>query len=73
MPRINLLPDDAYLPDVPGSPAHGLEAAEAEAPLLTSERTTCPGCLGKGRYVGFMAVEDPCRFCNGSGACPPTQ
>ena len=27
----------------------------------------CPGCDGKGRYVGFRAVEDPCEVCQGSG------
>ena len=31
------------------------------------EREPCPGCLGKGRYVGATTVEDPCGQCGGSG------
>ncbi len=37
---------------------------------LVDDNTTsmlCPGCGGKGRYVGFRRLEDPCEVCNGSG------
>jgi len=27
----------------------------------------CPGCDGKGKYVGFRWIEDPCEQCGGSG------
>lgn len=27
----------------------------------------CPGCAGKGRYVGLFKIEDPCERCGGSG------
>lgn len=33
-------------------------------------KITCPGCLGKGRYVGLTRVEDPCSYCGGSGQIP---
>lgn len=31
------------------------------------KRIPCPGCLGKGRYVGLSVVEDPCSYCGGTG------
>ncbi|TDP76525.1 hypothetical protein DFR33_102156 [Bradymonas sediminis] len=34
-------------------------------------KIVCPGCLGRGRYVGFRRVEDPCKVCNGSGESVP--
>jgi uncharacterized protein (DUF983 family) len=34
---------------------------------VNAETDLCPGCAGKGRYVGFRWVEDPCRVCGGSG------
>jgi len=30
-------------------------------------RTVCPACNGKGKYVGFTTIEDPCSKCGGSG------
>ncbi len=60
MPRINLLPDELV---ETATPSERTLESPPEAPAMTE----CPGCLGKGRYVGLMAVEDPCRFCNGSG------
>jgi hypothetical protein len=62
MPRINLLPDDGY---DPGQDREPLDALPEEA--LPRAGDPCPGCLGKGRYVGLCTVEDPCRYCNGSG------
>ncbi|QDG49568.1 hypothetical protein FIV42_02080 [Persicimonas caeni] len=35
---------------------------------VDTETDTCPGCAGKGRYVGFRWVEDPCEVCGGSGS-----
>jgi DnaJ-class molecular chaperone len=32
-----------------------------------SDSRPCPGCGGKGRYVGFRTLEDPCEVCDGSG------
>jgi hypothetical protein len=34
-------------------------------------RAKCPGCMGKGRYVGLSKVEDPCQVCGGSGEVNP--
>ena len=42
----------------------GTEPAE-ERPA--DEQTLCPGCAGKGRYVGLTKVEDPCSVCGGKG------
>ena len=41
-----------------------------EPPTDPQRRVTCPGCLGKGRYVGLSRVEDPCSYCGGSGEIP---
>lgn len=30
-------------------------------------KVKCPGCNGKGKYVGAWEVEDPCKQCNGEG------
>ncbi len=60
MPRINLLPDELVEPESP------VERTPAPPPQAAAS-AQCPGCLGKGRYVGLLSVEDPCRFCNGSG------
>ena len=27
----------------------------------------CPGCSGKGRYIGLFEIEDPCQECGGTG------
>lgn len=34
---------------------------------VDGEAPACPGCAGKGRYVGFRRIEDPCEECGGSG------
>lgn len=34
---------------------------------IDADVIACPGCGGKGRYVGFRRVEDPCEVCEGSG------
>lgn len=34
---------------------------------VDADGRVCPGCAGKGRYVGFRWVEDPCEVCGGSG------
>ena len=31
------------------------------------ESADCNGCNGKGKYVGFRVIEDPCSKCGGSG------
>ncbi|MFW5966789.1 MAG: hypothetical protein ACOCV2_04680 [Persicimonas sp.] len=31
------------------------------------ELEACPGCSGKGRYVGLFKIEDPCERCGGTG------
>lgn len=33
----------------------------------------CPGCDGKGKYVGFRKVEDPCETCEGDGLVEITE
>ncbi|MGI5863064.1 MAG: hypothetical protein ACOX6T_13515 [Myxococcales bacterium] len=56
MSIIDFGPDELELPET--------EPVE-EAPV--SEQTLCPGCSGKGRYVGLTKVEDPCSVCGGKG------
>lgn len=34
---------------------------------IESDVIVCPGCAGKGRYVGLRRVEDPCEVCEGAG------
>lgn len=60
MPRINLIPT----PIEDTEPELDLQLSPADS---TGTFAPCAGCLGKGRYVGFLTVEDPCRFCGGSG------
>lgn len=31
----------------------------------------CPGCGGKGKYIGLFEVEDPCQDCGGTGSVHP--
>ncbi|QDG52368.1 hypothetical protein FIV42_16955 [Persicimonas caeni] len=31
----------------------------------------CPGCGGKGKYVGLFEIEDPCQDCGGTGTVRP--
>jgi hypothetical protein len=37
------------------------------AELDDDDVDACSGCGGKGRYVGLLEVEDPCRECGGTG------
>lgn len=40
-------------------------------PFCPVAMIVCPGCLGRGRYIGFRRVEDPCEVCGGSGESVP--
>lgn len=33
----------------------------------TDGKDACPGCNGKGKYIGAWEIEDPCKQCNGEG------
>lgn len=51
-----------------------VENLEADEELLAKgpiEEVRCPGCDGRGKYVGFLAVEDPCQRCCGTGFLSP--
>ncbi|MFP4598384.1 MAG: hypothetical protein ACLFVJ_09030 [Persicimonas sp.] len=44
------------------------ELATGESFDEDDDPTTCPGCGGKGRYIGLFEIEDPCQECGGTGA-----
>lgn len=49
-------------------PEEDLEKFEYKHGLLDYKHTeTCPDCGGKGKYIGFSKVEDPCQRCKGDG------
>ena len=66
MPRINLIPDPPGF-ELDPELELGLEEPAPKKPRDAAREEVCPGCLGKGRYVGFATVEDPCRYCDGTG------
>lgn len=59
MTRVNLLSDGTVL-----------DRSDWGEPDKRERRITCPGCLGRGRYVGLTKVEDPCSYCGGTGQIP---
>lgn len=49
---------------------------EDEEPTVDADydedENACPGCGGKGRYIGLFEVEDPCKSCGGTGRADST-
>jgi DnaJ-class molecular chaperone len=62
MKVINLLPEP--------SPEQEQRQQNESLQFLLELENLCPGCMGKGLYVGFRSVEDPCGYCGGSGRAP---